>query len=193
LRWGLTVTTGSLLALGFLACRLEPAHQRTSFSDRPLQRPRTSTSLLLLDYSPWDLGRIFLSERVSGADACGLARRWLLDPDLAARLVELEDLAARVYATERFRWPGLYIISGYRTRFEQARVNTFQEVSHHRCCPALAVDLRVGDFPASSTPVSIWEELGSFWQALGGKWGGDFEIPDLNHFYQAGEKCWKFF
>lgn len=134
-----------------------------------------------------------MSERLSGADACGLARRWLLDATLAARLVELDDVAARSYATERFRWPGLYIISGYRTRGEQARVNPFNEESHHRCCPALAADLRLDDIPASNTPVSVWEELGLFWKVLGGEWGGDFESPDLNHFYQAGLKCGLFF
>ena len=106
--------------------------------------------------------------------------------------MELEDVAARAFAAERFRWPGLYVISGHRTRAEQARVNPFNEVSHHRCCPALAFDLRVGDLPASSTPDSIWQELGFLWESLGGRWGGDFQVPDVNHFYQAGQKCFGF-
>jgi len=109
-------------------------------------------------------------------------------------------VAARAYAPERFRWPGLFIISGHRTRNQQKEVNPASTQSYHRCCPALAVDLRVGDIPASSTPFSIWEELGFFWKDLGGKWGGDFgaqggelvEIkPDVNHFYlsQLGGAC----
>jgi len=138
------------------------------------------------------------SERVSASDACSLARRWLLDPTLAQMLVDLENMAERAYAAERFRWPGLYIISGHRTTNQQKEVNPTSPFSYHRCCPALAVDLRVGDFPASTTPQSIWEELGFFWKSLGGKWGGDFATTELveqfaesNHFYlsQPGGPC----
>jgi len=140
------------------------------------------------------------SERVDTTDACGLSRRWLLDPTLAQMLVDLNEMAERAYGAERFSWPGLYIISGHRTRNEQEAVNPFSRQSYHRCCPALAVDLRVGDIPASSTPFSVWEELGLMWNSLGGKWGGDLgaqggEItavtPDVNHFYlsQLGGAC----
>jgi len=115
-------------------------------------------------------------------------------------LVDLEEVAARGTFGTGFDWPGLYIISGHRTRSQQIAVNPFSRQSYHRCCPALAVDLRVGDIPASSTADSIWEELGLLWKALGGKWGGDFgatggelvEIePDINHFYlsQLGGAC----
>lgn len=49
---------------------------------------------------------------------------------------------------------------------------------------ALAVDLRVGNQPASVTPVEIFGALGSLWKAIvpGGRWGGDFDPPDVNHF-----------
>ena len=140
------------------------------------------------------------SERVDTASACDLSRRWLLDPTLAQMLVDLEEVASEGAFGTGFSWPGLYIISGHRTRNEQTAVNPLSTISYHRCCPALAVDLRVGDTPASSTPFSIWKELGLLWNSLGGKWGGDFgaqggeltEVsPDINHFYlsRPGGAC----
>jgi len=90
-------------------------------------------------------------------------------------------------AAEGVRWPGAYIISGYRTATEQEAVNPSEPLSLHRRCPALAVDLRVGDTPASLTPFDTWGELGAIWKNLGGGWGGDFAVPDLNHFFIAGE------
>ena len=134
------------------------------------------------------------SERVDTTDACGLARRWLLEPALATAIVEVEDLASRSAAAEGFQWPGLFVLSGFRTRNQQSKANPFAEASHHRCCPSMAVDLRVGDVPASSTPRPVWQEVAEFFQAFGVKWGGDFSDPELasaeqNHFYLPGSKC----
>jgi len=53
--------------------------------------------------------------------------------------------------------------------------------SLHVRCPSLAADLRVGDMPASTTP-DFWRFLGPIWKAMGGRWGGDFQTPDPNHF-----------
>ena len=49
---------------------------------------------------------------------------------------------------------------------------------------SLAVDLRVGNQPASTTPLEIWSWLGTIWKrvAPGGRWGGDFAARDVNHF-----------
>lgn len=49
---------------------------------------------------------------------------------------------------------------------------------------SLAVDLRVGNQPASTTPVEIWTWLGQIWERItpGGRWGGGFQAPDVNHF-----------
>ncbi len=49
---------------------------------------------------------------------------------------------------------------------------------------SLAVDLRVGGFPASTTPLEIWTWLGDLWKrsSPGARWGGDFTSPDVNHF-----------
>jgi len=136
-----------------------------------------------------DHGLGHIHERING-DACGLARRWGLDPTLAEMLVELAAISGETFSRERFRWPGLVIISGYRSQREQTRVNPFSKSSHHRCCPSLAADLRVGDLPADDLPFSIWKEIGFTWELLGGKWGGavgEFSADvDPNHFYLGG-------
>ena len=98
-------------------------------------------------------------------------------------LVSLEARAAAIFSAEGLRWPGIFIISGYRSQALQARVNPLVPKSLHTECPSLAVDLRVGDTPASTTAVEVWAFLGTLWKALGGRWGGDFRPePDFNHF-----------
>lgn len=121
------------------------------------------------------------SKRV-GDDPCELARRWILEPALASLLVRLDELATAQFATEGIRWPGLWIISGYRSPLSQARINPSAPRSLHTRCPSLAADLRVGDQPASITTQEIWAFLGSRWEQLGGRWGGRFSPPDMNHF-----------
>lgn len=128
------------------------------------------------------------SEAVASADYCGLSRRWLLEPNLARIVLEAEDVAARSLAADGIRWPGLYVISGHRSVSQQTEANPTQAFSLHRRCPALAVDLRVGDTPASLTAYGVWNFLGEIFKNLGAKWGGDFTstAPDLNHFYLPG-------
>ena len=121
------------------------------------------------------------SERVE-RDACGISRRWAVDIGLAEMVVDLGVLAVERFSSQGLRFPGLFVISGYRSRALQAQINPDVADSLHSRCPALAVDLRVGDFPASTTPASIWGVLGRIWKELGGSWGGDFSPPDLNHF-----------
>ena len=121
------------------------------------------------------------SSRV-GTDGCGLSRRWVLDPTLADMLVRLDADAAGRFSAEGFRWPGLFIISGFRSRLLQAEINPAAPNSLHTRCPSLAADLRVGDQPASLTPPELWAALGRRWSTLGGRWGGTFTPPDPNHF-----------
>ena len=97
-------------------------------------------------------------------------------------LVALDRRAAETVSSQGFRWPGLSIISGYRSPFLQLEINPTAPNSLHTVCPSLAADLRVGDFPASVTPPALWELLGRIWSSLGGRWGGRFAPPDLNHF-----------
>jgi len=120
------------------------------------------------------------SERIS--DHCSLSRRWFLEPGFARALVTLESVAQRLVAADGLHWPGLYVISGYRSRAEQASVSPGRPASPHTWCPAMAVDLRVGDTPASITPPEWWAFVGNIWKSLGGRWGGDFAPPDPNHF-----------
>ena len=131
------------------------------------------------------------SERVE-SDADGLVRRWGLDDRTARALVALEQEARCSLAPCGLRWPGLVIISGYRSSPVEAELNRDSPLARrslHMATRAgrpasLAVDLRVGGQPASTTPVEIWTWLGDIWKRIspGARWGGDFAAPDVNHF-----------
>jgi len=97
-------------------------------------------------------------------------------------LVRLDLDAARRFSAQGLRWPGLFVISGWRSRVLQLEINPSAPNSLHTRCPSLAADLRVGDVPASITPFAVWAQLGGIWSALGGRWGGTFAPPDANHF-----------
>ena len=97
-------------------------------------------------------------------------------------LVALETRATQIFSAEGVRWPGIFIISGYRSPNLQAQVNPAASRSRHMFCPSLAADLRVGNLPASTTPTEFWAFLGTIWKTMGGRWGGDFRTPDVNHF-----------
>jgi len=133
------------------------------------------------------------SEEVS-RDPCGMVRRWALSPLLASMLVDLDGWACRTFDQELkraglsapwFRWPGLFIVSGYR---REPVVSAFQPTlpaakkSRHRRLPSLAADLRVGHVKATQTPIEVWTFLGLHWERQGGRWGGNFRKPDPNHF-----------
>jgi len=115
-------------------------------------------------------------------NARGLSRRWGISTGLACHLVLVAALAKGLAAAEGFRWPGLYIISGYRTAAQQREVNPSFPASKHTRCPALAADLRIGDYPASVTPVEIWAFVGRLWRDTGGIWRGDTIDDERNHF-----------
>ena len=103
-------------------------------------------------------------------------------------LVDLEAWAAREFlAATRVRWPGIYIISGQRSRARQAEVNPATPDSDHTACPSLAADVRVGSVPTGYGPNAALDWLGARWIQVGGKWGGTFlnpasGQPDRNHF-----------
>lgn len=121
------------------------------------------------------------SERVTPDDSCGLQRRWSIRADLANKIIELDAVADQQFSAEGLRWPGLFIISGFRSAARQLEINPSVPASKHTRCPAMAVDLRVGDLPASTTS-EFWPYLGQIWKRLGGRWGGDFTDYDPNHF-----------
>ena len=97
-------------------------------------------------------------------------------------LVSTDRTLEAQLAAEGLRWAGLFIISGHRSQTLQDVLNPDAPDSLHTRCPALAVDLRIGNRPASLTDPSEWGLVGTVWKQLGGRWGGDFRIPDWNHF-----------
>jgi len=88
-------------------------------------------------------------------------------------LQNLDRWANEQIARTGLRWPGLLVISGHRSEALQADISPDAPASLHRRCPALAVDLRLGDVPGLPAD-SIWELLGGRWKLMGGRWGGDF-------------------
>lgn len=97
----------------------------------------------------------------------------------------MEAEAARAMESQGICWPGVWIISGYRTSPVEPAFNPGAPPARKSCHlvrPALAVDLRVGNAPASTTDPSVWAFLGGIWERLGGRWGGRFNPPDWNHF-----------
>ena len=137
--------------------------------------------------SPPGWAKTVLPEAI-GDDHCRLARKWILEARLAEMLVLMDRVAGQRFTAAGVRWPGLWIISGYRSPKDQARVNPALPNSLHVRCPSLAVDLRVGQVAASITPEETWRALGNIWRAMGGRWGGDFKdrlgqpTHDDNHF-----------
>ena len=131
-------------------------------------------------------------ERVTD-DACGISRRWLLAPHVAESVVSVNREMGSLFSAQGIRWPGLTIISGYRSSQKQAQVNPAVTKSWHSRCPALAVDLRVGDAPASTTPVELWATIAHQFKKRGARWGGDFKHAgsgpnkrEANHFDWPG-------
>lgn len=117
-----------------------------------------------------------------GQDFCDLSRRWTLEPALARMLVQTDEHLARDFAAGGVRWPGLFVISGYRSPALQAVVNPLVSTSKHSRCPSMAADLRIGNLPASTTPLELWRAVAQVWRGLGGRAGIDFRTPDVNHF-----------
>ena len=129
-----------------------------------------------------------LPQRVSSSDVCSISRRWAIRADVALALVELDRWAESEIArasSGRLRWPGLWIISGHRSPSLQNQLNPAAPRSLHTDCPSLAVDVRVGNQPASLTSPEVWAWLGNRWKFRnpGWRWGGDFRNNyDPNHF-----------
>lgn len=121
------------------------------------------------------------------SDPCELADRWRISTPVATALVLAVSQFVRdprVRAILGGARPVVSIISGHRTPIEQAelcsrlpegRPCADPDASTHTSCPATGVDLRMD----GATP-ELWQLLGSFWERLGGRWGGRF--GDSNHF-----------
>jgi len=134
-----------------------------------------------------------LSELLNDADPCELARRWTLDPSFAAALIRLVRMSSERLTPAGFGGSALQfrIISGFRSRETQARVNPLTPNSCHVRCPAVAADLSMGSIEGIDriTP-HLWAVVGGIWEfEFRGRWGGNFDVgPGLineaesNHF-----------
>ena len=133
-------------------------------------------------------GRTLRSERVASSTPEGVAGRWGIADRLALALHALDCRAAQLFESQAggLCWPGIWIISGYRTDPLEPSLNPGTSAaasSFHMVRPALAADLRVGNAPASTTDPSVWAFLGQIWeQQFNVRWGGRFNPPDWNHF-----------
>lgn len=93
-------------------------------------------------------------------------------------LLQMDDWASTEFSKAGLPYPGLIVISGFRTRTHNTAIGGAPN-SRHLTCPSRAVDLQFGSVPGVSAP-TIWAWFGAKWRSLGGRWGGEFEDP--NHF-----------
>lgn len=113
-------------------------------------------------------------EHLDGSDPCAISERWAVE----LRTVEKVVLSANAYKAET----GLHvtIVSGWRTRKEQARLGTQgrptapDELSTHRSCPATGVDVSLGLGP-TRVMKAIWGRIITF---NGLRWGGGGPVDD---------------
>jgi len=97
-------------------------------------------------------------------------------------VVRLEEQARKEF--RRIGWPGIYIVSGYRTEAHNADVGGAPDSFHLRC-PSLAADLRVGSV-AGLPQDELQAIIGGMWRRMGGRWGGTFNNPSVRHFDIGG-------
>ena len=113
-------------------------------------------------------------EAIRGSDFCDLAVRWQVDPETMWRLVA----AAEDYWRET---RGVVeLVSGFRTRAEQARLSKAgrptapDELSTHRSCPATGADVSLGFLP-TRIQKAIW---GRIVVMNGLRWGGGGAVDE---------------
>lgn len=74
----------------------------------------------------------------------------------------------------------LVIISG--TRSTPAADPEGNVAIHSLHLAGLAFDVQVIGYKRNQLPDWFWQVLGEYWESMGGRWGGRFGIPDVNHF-----------
>lgn len=73
----------------------------------------------------------------------------------------------------------LIVISGRRNATINAEVGGAERSLH---LSGLAFDLQVEGFRRDELHPYFWQMIGEWWESLGGRWGGRFSSPDVNHF-----------
>ena len=117
--------------------------------------------------SMWGLERLELSP-MCGQELLAFLNRWQIREDLAHLALELGECYLRTVGST------LFIISGYRTFDEQARLilqgrpAADPSVSNHTVLPALAFDIASDPVPTKSQK----QYLGQCARCIGLRWGG---------------------
>lgn len=107
-------------------------------------------------------------EIITQSDPCTLSAVWGVDERVMTKVARAADLFLML--TRRPVW----IISGYRSRFEQGRLGQMgrptadDDRSTHRTCPATGVDVSLGSLP----PTDIILAWGNLVEVSGLRWGG---------------------
>lgn len=73
----------------------------------------------------------------------------------------------------------LVVISGRRKAAYNAEIGGAEFSLHLH---GLAFDVQVLGYTRDQVPWWWWQALGQEWERLGGRWGGRFSVPDVNHF-----------
>jgi len=114
-------------------------------------------------------------EYITDADVCALASRWRVSLDTMQRVWTAAQDFEELTGGRR-----VSIISGFRTKDQQARLNRQgrptapDDRSTHRSCPATGVDVSLGLFPSGFLKVT-W---GNAALRNGLRWGGGGPIVD---------------
>jgi len=107
-------------------------------------------------------------EVITLSDPCVLSGIWGVEQSVMSRVFR----AAELY--ENFTRSPVWIISGFRTRFEQmnlgrqGRPTAADDRSTHRTCPATGLDISLGSLP-STEKKRFW---GQMVEVNGLRWGG---------------------
>jgi len=110
-------------------------------------------------------------EIITQSDPCTLAQHWGVDESVMQKVATAADLFLML--TRRPVW----IISGFRTQFEQGRLARSgrpaapDKLSTHRSCPATGVDISLG----TGVPRDIILAWGNLVELNGLRWGGGSE------------------
>lgn len=73
----------------------------------------------------------------------------------------------------------LQVISGRRTGATNRDVGGAERSLH---LYGLAFDVAVEGVNREQLHPYFWQHIGNWWEGLGGRWGGRFSAPDVNHF-----------
>lgn len=95
-----------------------------------------------------------------------------LDPDFAPYVLYFINAARQAGVP-------LVIISGRRSSTINREVGGAERSLH---LYGFAFDTQVQGYTREQIPLAWWQALGVFWESMGGRWGGRFNPPDVNHF-----------